>query len=425
MKRLIWTLVVVGCAAGQQPVPAPDVRPEVEEAVREVASELASVQAKLAADVALQVGAAVSVEAAEKARAAAQARLARMDFKLHGRPDRIYRQGMELLDRRQWDKAVEAFEAVAAAKAERADGALYWKAYSQHKLGRREDALASLARLRSEYGSSAWLNDARQLEQEVRKATGQRVSPEQEADEDLKLLAINSLIHSEPERAVPLLEKILTGSGQPRLRERALFVLAQTNWPKGVEVLSKAARGGLNPDLQMKALEYLGARSKENAPLLAEVYASSTDRNVKRAALDGLGNAKAEPELWKIYQSESAPELKKQIVESLARARAYDRLFELAKTERDPVVLREVIESLGRVKDERTTEALRAAYANHTDIEVRKEVIDSLFRQGNAPVLIEIARKESEPKLKREVVEALSRMRSKEANDFLVELLSR
>jgi hypothetical protein len=52
-------------------------------------------------------------------------------------------------------------------------------------------------------------------------------------------------------------------------------------------------------------------------------------------------------------------------------------------------------------------------------------VIDSLFRQGNAAALIDIARKEPDAKLKREAVEALSRMKSKEANEFLLEILNR
>jgi HEAT repeat protein len=39
--------------------------------------------------------------------------------------------------------------------------------------------------------------------------------------------------------------------------------------------------------------------------------------------------------------------------------------------------------------------------------------------------LIDIARKESDPGLKREAVEALSRMKSKEANEFLLEILSK
>jgi hypothetical protein len=39
--------------------------------------------------------------------------------------------------------------------------------------------------------------------------------------------------------------------------------------------------------------------------------------------------------------------------------------------------------------------------------------------------IVEIARKESDPELKRDLVQMLSNMRSKEATDFLLELLNK
>jgi HEAT repeat protein len=401
MKLVACTLLLAGCGLGQV---------KVETAVE--------------ATIAAQVSESVQEKVNERVKAATERAMARSKAAAARRPERTYQLGMSHLDRRQWDKAVEAFDAVIQANAERADGALYWKAYAQHRMGRREDALATIQQAQMAHPNSAWRNDFRQLEQEVRKASGQPLSPEQEADEDLKLFAINSLIHTEPERAVPLLEKILQGSGPPRLKERALFVLAQTNWPKGVELLSRAARGGMNPDLQVKALEYLGARGR-HSPLLAEVYSASGDRYVKEAALEGLGHARAEADLWQIYQKETSTELKRQIVESLYRARAHNRLIELSAVEKEPVVLRELVEMLGRMKDPRAAKALQSLYSGNTDAEVRQEVIDSLFRQGNAAALIDIARKEPDAKLKREAVEALSRMKSKEANEFLLEILNR
>src|SRR5579872_3177738 len=55
----------------------------------------------------------------------------------HDRDDRAYERGERALDNRRWDEALEAFTQAAAAGGTRADGALYWKAYSLAKLGRR------------------------------------------------------------------------------------------------------------------------------------------------------------------------------------------------------------------------------------------------------------------------------------------------
>ena len=60
--------------------------------------------------------------------------------------------------------------------------------------------------------------------------------------EELKLLALQGLQHSDPEQAVPMIEKILQGPQSPRLKQRALFVLAQSNAPRAREVLANFAR---------------------------------------------------------------------------------------------------------------------------------------------------------------------------------------
>ena len=50
-------------------------------------------------------------------------------------------------------------------------------------------------------------------------------------------MALNGLLNSDPEKALPILEKLLQGPASPKLRERAVFVLAQSNSPKAREIL--------------------------------------------------------------------------------------------------------------------------------------------------------------------------------------------
>lgn len=154
----------------------------------------------------------------------------------------------------------------------RADGALYWKAYAQNKRGQRDEALATLEELRKSFPSSPWLNDAKALEVEVRQAAGRPVSPETETDDDLKLMAINSLVHSDPERAVPLLEKLLKGSHSPKLKERALFVLNQSGSPRAREVVAEIARKETDPAMKKEAVHKLSAmKSKEATDFMIEL----------------------------------------------------------------------------------------------------------------------------------------------------------
>jgi tetratricopeptide (TPR) repeat protein len=311
------------------------------------------------------------------------------------RAKQAYERGVKALDERQWEKAIQFFEEVPKA-ASRADGALYWKAYAAEKLARHAEALAALAELPKAFPASRWINDAKALEIEVRQASGQPVAPESAADEELKLLAINSLLTSDPERALPLLEKVLQSSNPPKLKERALFVLSQSGSPRAREILASIARGKSNPDLQMKAIQQLGLfGGKDSRQVLADIYASSTDL-----------------------------EAKKHILSALSLGGEGEKLVELARTEKDPSLRAAAIRNLGMM-GKRWGDALTALYAENSDKAVRKAVIGALFLQSNAPALIALARKETDPELKKDAVQKLSLMHSKEATEFMMEILNK
>ena len=369
--------------------------------------------------------------------------------------ERLYRRGAEYLDKREWEKAIEEFDKVIERKAAKADGAYYWKAYGLSKLGRREPALASLAELKKSYPSSRWLNDAKALEAEVQQAGGRGVSPESQSDEDLKLFAINSLMNTDPERALPLLEKILQKSSAPKLKERALFVLAQNRSSKSNEIVAQFARGGGNPDLQQKAVEYLGVYGgKENLQTLGDIYGSSSDpglkRNIlrsfmvahdkdrllnaaksepnadlRRDAIQYLGNLNAYTEIGQLYGTEQSVEGKEAIINALANGNNAERLIEIARTEKDAKLRSSAIHRLGTMSRSKTAEPLVSLYSSETDRNVKEQLIRALFIQGSAKEIVDIARKEPDPALKRSAVQALSRLNSKEATDFLVELLNK
>jgi HEAT repeat protein len=309
-----------------------------------------------------------------------------------------YESGKSALDNHNYERAVEIFDKVINARtpSTRADGAYYWKAYALNKLGKRDEALAALGELSSKFPQSSWLNDANALKAEVQQGKGQPVAPENQADEDLKLYAINALINSDADRAVPLLEGLLSNPKMsPRLKERALFVLAQSRSDKAHEIVGRYAKGGSNPDLQLAAVQYLGTyRSKESRQLLSEVYSSVNDVNVKRSVL-----------------------------RSFEMSRDVDHLVSIAKSEQNVELRKEAVRQLGNIRDEQTVANLVSIYGAESDREIKSEILNSLRNQGAAKQIIECARKESDPELKKSAVRMLSEMRSKEATDFLMEIL--
>lgn len=366
-----------------------------------------------------------------------------------------YERGTAAIEAESWNEAIAAFEGAASGTSRRRDAALYWKAYAQSKAGRRPEALATLQDLRRLFPKSRWLRQAQALELEVRQSGGQTPNPESQGDEDLKLMALNGLLNMDAERAVPMLEKFLAGQASPKLRERALFVLCQSSSPRAREIVVKIARGGDSPDLQRKALEYLGLfGGTESRHLLGEIYSSSADVEVKKAilrsfmirgekgpvltaakgetnpelrreAIQQLGVLGAHDELWALYQSETSSALKREIVNALFVGGSTDRLLELARSEKDPQLRGEAIKHLGLVGEDKTGSFLLSLYGSEKDPEVRRQVLQGLFLQGNAAALIEIARSEKDPKLRRDAVGHLSHMDSKQATEFMLEILNK
>jgi HEAT repeat protein len=366
-----------------------------------------------------------------------------------------YEKGTEALDDGKWEKAERAFAAAATLPGSRTDGALYWKAYAENKLGRRPEATATLEDLKRRFPNSRWARDARSLEAEVRQASGRPGNPESESDEELKLIAINGLSNSDPEKAVPLLEKFLAGTASPKLKERALFVLAQSGSPRASEVVGSIARGQSNPDLQEKAIKYLGVFGGEKSrQVMAEIYAQSADEAVKEqilhsfmvsgdrervlqaarteksprlraAAVHQLGVMGARSELWQLYQAEASREVKEAVLHSLFIAGDAERLLEVARTEKDLELRTEAIRRCGLLGKERTGAALVAIYKGEKDPTLKEAVVHGLFVQNNGAALVELAKGETNRELKADIVQKLSHMRSKEATDYLMEILNK
>jgi hypothetical protein len=371
------------------------------------------------------------------------------------RLDELYSDGREALDEDRYDRAAEKFSELASMNGPQTDAAMYWKAYSENKLGKRDSALATIADLEKKYAQSRWIKDAKALEIEVRQSTGHPPNPDNQSDDDLKLLALRGIMTGNPEKGVPMAEAILNGSGNPKLKSQALFLLMQNGSSQSHEVLAKIAKGQSNPDLQRKAIEYLGmSGGQQSRETLAQIYASSNDVSVKRAiirsfmiggdkehlfaaaksekdaslraeAIRQLGLVHAPEELRQLYKTETTTEVKKDILQAFFLSGDAKFLAEAAQGEKDPEVRRTAIHNLGLVGSADAKEALLAIYAKETDRENKEAVLNALFIQGNAHALVTIARGEKDPQLKKTAVSKLAIMNSKEGNDYLMELLQK
>lgn len=138
-------------------------------------------------------------------------------------------------------------------------------------------------------------------------------------NDDIKLLALNSLMQQEPEKALPLLRTFLFSDKPIEVRRRALFVLGQSKAPGAQELLTEIATKNTDPALQRAAVQTLATmRGKQAAPDLIRIYRGSTDRSVKQAALSGLFITRDASGLVGLAREEKDLELKREIVSQLA-----------------------------------------------------------------------------------------------------------
>jgi HEAT repeat protein len=273
-----------------------------------------------------------------------------------------------------------------------------------------------------------------------------------EEDEELKLYAINSLVASNPERVVPLLKNVIEGPNSPKLKERALFVLAMTKSDEALPVVESLATGEGNPDLQLKAIEYLGMLGGDHSQAtLARIYeegdgtvkrrvlraymmmgnragvlAAATGNapvEVRRDAVRQLGAMGGSDELWELYRSSSSTEIKAETIRALAISGDPTRLIELARTESDPALLGDAITMLGISRKPEAAEFLIDLYGSDNGAAHKRDIIKALFIQGNAKALVGFARQETDSDLRKRIVRQLSLMQAPEATDYMMEIL--
>ena len=455
------------------------------------------------------------------------------------RVEEAYAAGKNAMYAGDWQKMLDSYSQVVKAGGAHADEALYWQAYAQHKLGRAADALNSIAQFKRQYPRSKWLNDVSALELEVRPSTAQTMSTE--SDCEIKILAVNSLMSTDPDRALPILEKLLGNNGNAgqcggKILDKALFVLSQSDDPQARDLMLKIATGKLHPELQEKAIHYIGVAGNHEA--LMKIYTESTSTEAKKSALHSLGISGGCKELLTLSGPEKDASLVREAIHSMGIAGCRDQLRDLYSkatspdvkrdllhstivsgdtelqekvahsdpdpkmraeavkdlgisggckqltdfaAEKDPDVMRSAIHAMGvggcrdqlrdlyskatnhdlksdilhativsgdtelqekvalsdpdpelraaAIKDlgisGGSSDTLMKIYQSNQSSDVRDAAINALFIKGDAHSLVELARKETNPELRKEIVGKLSVMGNREANDYLMEILNK
>ncbi|HEY6618800.1 MAG TPA: HEAT repeat domain-containing protein [Steroidobacteraceae bacterium] len=368
----------------------------------------------------------------------------------------LYSEGTRAINEGRWSDAVDLFNKIVQQHGQRAEGALYWRAYAENKEGQPARAISTCSALGHAHPMSEWLDECGALEIEIRGHSAQPVQPQAEQDEDLKLLALNAIMQQDEARAIPAIQQILNGSSSDKLKERALFVLSQSNSKQAQDLIGQIARGGSNPALQVKAIHMLSIRGKQSVDLLADIYRRSSDDAVKKAILQSYlitgspdklveaARSESDPQLIKaaaqslaamgataqlqaLYKESKNAEVKEQIINSLIAAgpKGAEVLGTIAATEQDPDLRRRAIRNLGISGGPNLAPKLISTYQNNNDADTKKAAVEALFLAGDAHDLVTLAKGEKDSALKQKIVQQLSMMHNPEATAYMVEILNK
>lgn len=373
----------------------------------------------------------------------------------------LYWQGHEALGRSDWRAALEHFRELerelGASKTEPSDAAIYWQAYALKQANRPREAAAEVERLRRTYPKSSWLDDAEALAAGVEAVRAERDGPRAERDErDADaLMALDALLAGGNKKAVPMLQRVLAGTHSDRVKGRAIFVLSQIDPAAAESALVAVLEGNASSRLKSEAIRMIAAGGRRaSLDRLLPVYRDSSDAAVKRGVLDAFLIGDRSDLLLQLLEVETDPRRRRDVIEKLGAMDKGDELRKLYTTLREPADRRAVLRGLGIAGAEQAllevarsesdaelkAEAIQAVaitggkgvpaqlltfYGPEQPKVVREAVIQGLMIADATEQMVELYRKETDPKLKRDLLQRISASDSDAVLDLIDDVLER
>ena len=369
-----------------------------------------------------------------------------------------YDEGQKALREQNWTEAADQFKKAIKADRDKADASMYWRAHALYKAGRKSEAERQIRSLERKYPDSRWLKEAQvlQIEYDGSAPVIAGTTDKSLVDEELRMFALAQLMDRDPERALPLVLDTLKSSGSESVRSDTLFMLGMSDDPRAQQAIAQIARDSNNPDLQVDAIHMLGiSDSQASAELLAGLYTDSASVEVKRAVIEAyiigdeseamtdtlvdmlkteknpelqteiihaLGVMDATEEMASLYTSLEGTELRKAVLESMMIADDTSGLIEVLESEKDAELRAVAMEMLAVNGDRASAEYLVGLYPGGTQKE-KTAIIQSMMIMDNAKGLIDLMKTETDPELKREILQNLVAIDSEESDEYLFKML--
>ena len=253
--------------------------------------------------------------------------------------------------------------------------------------------------------------------------------------EELALAAMEGLMSQPPERALPIIKKVLAGPQTTLIKQRALFVLSQIDTPEAGEILLQTSRS-TDPALRREAIRSIGigGNDKSLAGLL-EVYKIGDDEvkkevleawmiagrknEVYQAALNAKSEDEASEAIHMLSVMGAVDELRKlgdrpnasgKLVEAYAISGDLQSLRKIAEGTGAPGVRAEAVQKIGIISSDAARAALREIYARATEKEIKDAALQGMLIAGDEKGVLALYRAATTPEEKRALLRTLTMM---------------
>ena len=241
------------------------------------------------------------------------------------------------------------------------------------------------------------------------------VSDAGDPSEALKMAALEALLAAPPDRALPLVIKVLDADNTVEVKEAALFVLSQIDLPEAQARLLDVARSG-DPKLSMEAVRMVGiAGDPSTMAELRSLYASGNE-DLRAAVLEAYLIAGDKDSLYAIATNASSADEFEAAVEMLGAMGATGQLRALSETSG---YTKELIQALGIAGGDDVNQTLMDLYRGaETDI-IREAALEGMLISGYEEGVLQLYRESTDVNEKRQLLQMLAIMDS----DLVLEVI--
>ena len=234
------------------------------------------------------------------------------------------------------------------------------------------------------------------------------VSDVEDPSEVLKIAALEALLAAPPERALPLVTKVLDADNTAEVKEAALFVLSQIDLPEAQQRLLDMARSG-DPNLAAEAVRMIGISGDPEAMAGLDALYSAGDEELREAVLEAYLIAGDTDAVYDIAANAASAAEFEAAVQMLGAMGATEKLRSLSETSG---YTEELIQALGIAGGEDVNQTLMELYRGAETDKIREAALEGMLISGYDEGVLELYRESTDINEKRELLQMLAMMDS-------------